>query len=425
VTSHRRARRAGAAGAWALALGLSTAALGQAPALSIGEAIQKAKKASRDLESLRIRAEIAHGRLAGVTGIGNPELRIGDVSTEYLSNRVDDLQIGLRWRPPELGQTRVRQQRQAVRVWELHVGAQRAEQRLASRVRRSHARLVLQDQLLALRRTRLETETRRLALVRQMLDLGRRSVVYHTKARMWLGRARSDLTRVEQNRNEAHRDLQRLIDSKAPITVVAEPLPEIPLSLEELARLAAQRRPESRLVAERKELAVAMHQRERLRLVPWPTFVEARYHYDTGRQDRVEVMLGIELPLFDWNRDDIRASALGVERKETQTEALAERLGEQLRERHTLYLEAKLDLELSSDDAATLIAQTAEVASRAAEHGTVPGDELLELELLVIEARELLSRKRHALALALAELYLTVGVEGAGQLVVTGAGHGR
>ncbi len=411
MRAKRRIARALPALACALAVATAGPAFADGDTLTLAQAMEKAKASSRQLDSLRTRLEIARSRLDGVTWVQNPELRVRDISSEYITDRFDDIEVGLRWRLRDLGETEVERQRRRVRVSAVEVEAARAEQRLVARVRRAYARLVFSEALFELRSERLKTETARLGLVDELVKLGRRSVVYQAKARLWLGEARSDLMRIKQGRNEARRALARLIGVDEAVSVSSEPLAFVKLSEEELAAIAAARRPEARHMRTRIDLAQARYERERLRNVPWPTFVEARYHHDTNNQDRVELLFGLGLPIFDWNREDTKAFALAVDRKEARSAALGEQLDEELSEAHAVYREALLDWELTSAESRALIDQTEGIAERAKGHGTLPPDEILELRLLVLETKELLLRKRYALDRALAELLYAVGAE--------------
>lgn len=376
------------------------------------QAVELALEQSRELQSLLTNVDIAEEQASSNNAINNPEIRIRDISTEYIRDGFDDLELGLRWRPPGLGEFGLRESRGQVRLAQRRVRADRYRDELAARVRRTCANIVMLEELCAIARTRVATEVRRLSLVEQMKDLGRRSIVYYTKARMWLGESRTGLSRLEQRLRQTRRRLARLTGVQEPFTVPTETLPGIGLSEEALWEIAAASRPEIDLVQQRKALAEAEYDRERFRLIPWFSFVEASYHIEGSRTDWAELVLGIELPLFNFNRGNIRATKMAVARKEDQSSALMERLQSRVRNRHAIYREALLDWELSSRDTNTLIAEVEGIIRQTHKHDTVPPDEVLELEITVLEARRMLATKRRDVAHALYELWLELGIDG-------------
>ncbi len=384
--------------------------------MSVDQALGLAKARSRALQSLTLRQAIAEGRVEGVTGIRNPELRVGDVSTDYVQERFDDLELGLRWRPRRLGETDVERRRRELRVVEVSGEAIRLTQRLAAKVRRTHARLVFHEGLVTLRQRQLDVQVRRVEQVDGLVELGRRTVVYRTKARSLLAQARSALTRASHNRSRAERDLQRLVGAEGPLAAATSPTPRIPSSVDALVAVAMTRRPEAAVVKRHRLLTESQHERDRLRNVPWPSFVEAKYHVDARDPDRVELLFGLDLPLWDWNEANIRVGALATDRQETEAAALIERVGDEVREAHALWLEAYLDWELTAADSKALIEQARFVVERAAVHGTVPPDELSELELLVLTTQEQVLGKRYGVDRSVAELCLAIGVEGPADL---------
>jgi outer membrane protein TolC len=386
--------------------------------LTSSQTVERALQSSRALEVMQDDVAMAVQRLGAAKGLNNPELRFRTNTNDSFKDRFDLLAFGLRWQPPELGELGLRERTESVRLWEGRVDAARKRLELAARARRAYEDLVVLEQLYRLRRERLEMETRRVALVGQMKDLGRRTIVYFTKARMRLGEHRTDLYRLEQARSDARRELERLagLGPEARLAVKAEPWPEVVLTHERMRELAARHHPEAALLKERSALAQARYDRERFRRVPWPTFVELGYHAERNDPNWIELRLGLELPLFNWNGGNVRAAELAVTRKETQAAALDERLGERMHASYAAYRDAWTDWQLSSRESATLIADTRAVIATAAQHQNLPADELLELELTILDARAVICEKRHTMALALIKLLEALGVEDASGL---------
>ena len=392
---------------------------GAGPALGEGEAVARALQSSRQVEALDHDVAVSEGRRASAGSLRNPQLRVQDLSTEYWRDRFDELTLGLRWKPPKLGELREAEEEAELKVTEARVEAAKGRLEVAARVRHSYAELVYLEHLVRIRAERLDLEARRLDLVLRMKDLGQRSVVYYTKARMRLGQSRSELSRLEQRRNETRRDLARRVGlplDAAPI-VSAQPLPEALPAVDQLLAAAAAHRPEEALVRQRRVLALAQYDSERFKRVPWFSFVQANYHVEANGWDWGELALGLELPIFDWNSGAIRAAELDVARRETLSAALAERLENELRDRHAAWRDALLDWQLSTADAETLVTNARAIIDQAQVHGTVPTDEVFELQIAIEDAREIVCTKRFELAEALSELLLTVGVDDVGALV--------
>ena len=387
--------------------------------LTEADAVTRALQSSRQIEAFDNDVDLAEGERDSAGALRNPQLRVQDLSTEYVRDRFDQLSVGLRWKLPRLGEARQVREEAELKVTEARVDAAQARLEVAARVRRTYAELVYLEQLVRVRAERLGLESSRLELVERMKDLGQRSVVYLTKARMRLGQSRSELSRLEQRRNETRRDLARRVGlplDAAP-AVVVETLPESVLPLDRLLPTAAVHRPEQAVVTQRRELALARFDAERFKRVPWFNFVQASYHAKARDPDWGELAFGIDLPLFDWNTGAIRASELDVARKETRSAALAERLENELRDRYAAWRDALLDWQLSTADAEALVTNARAIIDQAQVHGTVPADEVFELQIAVQDAREIVVTKRYELALALAELMLTAGVEGVADLV--------
>jgi len=376
------------------------------------QAVESALANSRQLESLEADVAIAEGRRESAGAFKNPSLRVQDVSSEYLRDRFDKLSLGLRWRPPRLGELREDEAEADLDVTKARVEAATARLEAAARVRHTYAELVLIEQLVRIRTERLTLEDERLSLVERMKNLGQRSIVYFTKARMRHGEARSDLSRLVQKRNETRRDLLRRtgLPLDATPVLVAEALPEALLSQDDLLRVTLRNRPEGELVQQRKELASAQYTAERFKRLPWPTFVQLDYHVDDRDPDWVELSFGVELPLFDWNTGAVRSTELEVARKEARSAALAERLEIELGDRYAAWRDALLAWQLATADAEVQVTHAQAIIDGATTHGTLPPDEVLELRIAVHDAREIVCEKRFELAEALNELLLTVGV---------------
>jgi outer membrane protein TolC len=379
--------------------------------LTTEEAVALALKNSRQLQSLDTDVEIQNYRRHAAGWIDNPELRVRNLSTRSLNENFDELEIGIRWRPPALGEAGEERQQDEVRFRERLVEAQRARDWLASRVRRACADITMYHELVSIAAARIDNETRRISQIKTMVDLGRRSIVYYTKAKMMVTNAKNEHARLLRALEEEERRLQRLTRASSDIDVVLEPLPEVNPDLEELLTIAYAHRSEVRLAEARQQLAVKQHQRERRRRWPQLSFIEVSHHWEQGPGDRNELRFGVELPLFGRNGGRIQATELGIARKETQSLAIRERIADEVYETFSTYEEAQLAWQLARDDGERLIAEASGVIAEASAHGTVPADEVLELERTIMDARVIMAEKQRELIHAVCFLYYALGIE--------------
>ena len=379
--------------------------------LTTEEAVGLALTNSRQLQSLDTRVEIQDYRSHSTGWIDNPEIRVRSLSTRSVDESFDELEVGIRWRPPALGEAAEEQQQDQVLLWEKKVEARRARDWLASRVRRACADVIMHRELVRIAAARVDNEAKRISQIKTMVDLGRRSIVYYTKAKMMVSEARNEHTRHLQALREEERRLQRLTGASSGIDVVFEPLPEMNRDQEKLLTIAYAHRPEVPLVEARQRLAVKQHQRERRRRLPWLSFVEVSRHREQGAGDWNELMFGVELPLFGRNGGRSKATQLGIARKEAQSLAIRERIEDEVYDTFSAYDEALLAWQLARDDGQLLIEEASRVIAEASAHGTIHADEVLELERTIMDARVIIASRQRELAHAVCFLWYVLGIE--------------
>jgi outer membrane protein TolC len=382
-----------------------------AMSLTTEEAVALALNNSRQLQSLDTQVEIQDYRRHSADWIDNPEMRVRNLSTRSRNERFDELEIGVRWRPPALGEVAEERQQDQVLLWERKVKAQRARDWLASRVRRASADVIMYRELVRFAAARVDNETQRIAQIKAMVDLGRRSIVYYTKSRMMVSEAKNEYTRHLQALGEEERRLQRLTGISSAIDVIFEPLPEIDPDREKLLTIAYAHRPEVLLVEARQQLAVKQHQREQRRRLPWLSFVEVSHHREQGAEDWNELMFGVELPLFGRRGGRSQATKLSIARKEAQSLAIRERIEDEVYDTFSAYDGARLAWQLAQDDGQILIEEASRVISEASVHGTIHADEVLELERTIMDTRVIIAQRRRELAHAVCFLYYALGIE--------------
>jgi outer membrane protein TolC len=376
------------------------------------EAIALALKQSRRLQSLAANVEIAGHRLSSSGPLPNPELRVSNLSTRSYDERFDELRLGLRIRLPDLGERREDREKARTEYWERKVEQERYGQELAARVRHDFADALAEDRLAELAERRVEILDRRIGMIEQMIRIGERSIVYYIKAKSMRAEAHNDLARAVQSQNEARRQLARRTGLSLDAPLAEGPLPEAPGDRDRLIQTALARRPETGLVRQEVEYATAQRNFERLKLLPWLNYVQVSYHREqTRNRDWGEVSAGIELPLFDWNIGNIKATNLAVRKRQARTDGVRETIEEEVGSAYAVYRDLWLDWRNFSAIADTNLRDAEDVVSKSPGFEALRSDEIMELELTSLETRRLLVEKRRDLANALADLLFALGAE--------------
>ncbi len=382
------------------------------------QVIELALKNSRKLQSLGTNVAIANYRLNSSGWMRNPELRISEVSTRYYTEEFDELRVGLRFRLPRLGELGEEEQDARVALWDRKVEQIRYRQELIARVRKDYADVLLYDQLAEIARQRVAKADERIQIIEKMVELGQRTIVYFTKAKMWHAESKNDLALALQNQGLARRKLAKRTNLPENTPIALNELPEVTQDLDELIKLAIENRPEIEFVQQRIELANKQQKLEYLKVIPWFNFIELSYHAEKQRrEDWGELMAGINLPLFDWNIGNIQATHLAVKKKTDESDAIRESIAEEVRSVYVIYKELLLDWKNFTATADELISNAAKLVGEAKQYQTLMPDEVVEMEWTIFDTQRLLAEKRRKLAHALADLYFAIGIEGQEQLL--------
>jgi len=376
------------------------------------DVVEKALVYNRKLKSYKTNEEIAEYKYKKSNFIRNPELRFRDISTRYYTTGYDEVEIGLRWSLPELGELGEKRQRTVVNHWERKVRKDRFQQKLTARVRRDYATVLMWDQQVELANQRVLKEDERIQIIEKLVEVGDRSVVYFTKAKMWHAEAKHEYSRAIQKQNLVRKELSNESGISEQATLLIADLPEIKQSVDELIQLAYKNRPEIGLVQQRIKLTMKENYHEKLKRVPWITYTELTYHREKFRQlDWGEIKFGIHLPLLNWNSGNIKATNLAVKKKEYELEATEESIKEEVQWAYTVYKDLLLDWKNFHLYANELIENAEKVIEQSKEHQVLMPDEVIEMELTILEDEKLLCRKRRDLAHALIDLYYAIGIE--------------
>ena len=385
-------------------------------ALTVEETVARGLSNNPRLGSLETEAGVRSHRVRSLDWIDNPELRVRNSTFRRRNSRVGEVEVGIRWRPPFLGEAGVRRQRKQVAWWRRETEAVRERHWLASRVRRSCADVAMYAELVRIAAMRVENENLRISQIETMVDVGRRSIVYLTKARMAVVEARQGHLLSLNALREEERRLRRLTGISREIRVISEPLPQVPLDEGRLLQLAFANRPELRLAEEERKLALQRRNHESWRMMPQLSFLEVSRHFERFDEDWNELRFGLELPLFNRNAGNLAGLSLAVSGSELELMAVRERVADEVRETLSGYTEALLARDLTLREGEAVIEGSSQVIAEARDFPTVPADEILELERTIMDARVAIAESRRGLAHALYFLYYELGIEDPGVL---------
>lgn len=391
--------------------------LGTLPALAQVEmdqemAVREAIRNSPNLavlQSLILQGEASVKEAA--TDINDPELRFEDISTKYTDrNENFEFHLGLRFKPPRIGEVAENRQEETVRLWERRVEFQRERAAVTAEARKALAGVALAVKELELAQERVELERTRLKTVTSLVDIGERNFNDRIKAMARLLKAKNDVIKarisVGKQRNELAaitgvRDRVVPVDSLGPTDV-----PDRQTMLE----VALRNRHDLELARQRLSLAEKSIRVEKIGLIPWLSFVELGYNHESANEDWGELRFGIELPFSKWTMSGLRRAE--------STKQVSVRLETATRQTLEIEIDQALDalrsaLEISRDIENDLadIEQADGLLSLAKKDSTVAPDDLIDLELTRLDSGLALAQASYGIAVAIAELCAAGGVD--------------
>jgi len=381
------------------------------PILTESEAVSAALANSEEL--LRLEKKVS-ARQRDVDrapfDVSNPELRLQDISTRYADTSANHrFQIGLRWRLPRFGEVDENVAAARWEYWDARVDAFKYRSRLAGDVRMAWVDVVYLNRELGIASRREETAVRQVDVINRLVELGDAPFVKKVKAQTALIRARRDVAAARQALAAGRVRLAGLTGNDLPVDTGSYDVPSGDLSLTGLMELARVTRPEVECEGQRAELARSERRSNRLRLIPSFSFVEAVYHYEKTDADWGELMLGIELPVFDWGMGR-RIEVEDGGGRETRSYSSMEEIGEGIGQAFSKWSRARGAWTVLRDQAAAAgegVRNTiVEARSRA-----VPESDVIELEMSVLDLEDMLVAAERDYAEATVELCASVGTD--------------
>jgi len=344
--------------------------------------------------------------------INNPELRVQDLSSTYFSEEENrQLQVGLRWQPPALGELGLEAQEETVALSERTVQFRNRRVELAAEVRLTFAETIMRKAALEIAVRQSDLEGKRLEVIENLVSLGERRLLEQIKARKRLRTTQSEAAKIRQLYLNNRTKLTALTGSEAAPADLPDNPPLLELDLDCLRETARKHRPESALTAQQAELAVRRRRVERGKLAPWISFVEVDQHFESDDEDWQELRLGLQLPLFNWNSGKRQAAALAVAQTDQDAAAVAEAIDGELAAAVADYRLAVAEWRSMQSEKAEFLPRINHLIEAAHRQGTLPADEVIDLELAALEIQMVLLESGHEVTKAAIALCAAVGVE--------------
>lgn len=384
------------------------------PLLTEADAVARALRREAPVKrgELRIKAQKARLDFAPHE-VKNPELRMQDISTGYFDSDTNhQLRIGLRWQPPGYGELGLKTEKARVAWWEEKVKTGELRGKLIYEVRAVYAELQKLAEGAALAAQRSALEAKRLAAVAQLVQLGQRPFLERVKAQARALKASREAELLAARRTMQTERLAALIGERGEFSLEPLATKAPALAWDKVFEQALGGRPELARAKAVQAYEAARYREARLTLVPSFSFVELDYHYESRKKDSGELMFGIELPLFNWNLGELRATSLLRADSAVEAQAAKAEIENELKAAFARYVEARqafVTVAASSKETRAALPGLIENAERSA----LPEDERLELQLALLDLDETSLEVRYQVRAALNELCRVAGAEDA------------
>ncbi|MBX7078973.1 MAG: TolC family protein [Nannocystaceae bacterium] len=319
-------------GKWRSMRGSTTSRSDGAPTPSAGatldaeQAIALALQNNPDVAALVAASDVAEAEVGAAKQLDNPQLRLTGFNLDDAIGGKAQMNVGLRVPIPRPGAIKAQSAGARQLAASADASAQEAERLLRARVYKLYARLAMlswdleeTSRAAQLRADRREQIAARAALSAATdLDVAVADVL-HAEAKSAQALVRDQLETVQQ-------ELQRIVGTDVPVqfAVDREQLAVVDRELDRdaLVERAMAQRPMLRAAhanveAARAEVFVA-------RSMTYPWFDWAQVQYAAARDSKPTAFgfgLAIQLPIFSWNRGEIRASRALVRQRELEQQA--------------------------------------------------------------------------------------------------------
>lgn len=369
----------------------------------------------KNLELLLQDVQIAGSRVRSAGAVDNPELRVGQLSTKDLDGTFRSLEVGARWRNPGIGEPSAK--KEIAKAQEGIKQADLASYRLEASLwaRRVCVQIVTLEELIEIQREKVKLAADNVSFAERMVSLGERNALDLTEARLDLFKAREKQRRLVNQLKALKTDLATAMGIDKDFRLALLPEKPVAGSLTEYRHTAYQNRPELREARFHYQEAQARLHLEKLKAIPWFTFVEASYRtdYDEGEQQNEhwgELRFGFELPIFDQNRGGIKAEDLAGKRHFVDFQRTLDLIDLEVVRAAETYLMLLDDFKQYQQEAQPLLAKAATNLEQAESTGTLDPSKISDISKQLIGIRESIAEQRQQLAYARIDLLAAMGL---------------
>ena len=342
--------------------------------------------------------------------VENPEIRMRDLSSDEWSDSEErQLQLGVRWSPPELCKSGLLRQEAVVALWEKRLKEQLVRAKLTASIQQLLAEHTLLESLLEAATLKADWAQQRFEVIENQVAQGERSVLDRVKARKQARDANQDRERIRNRYTANLRSIRVLTGINDGAVFAAQPLVRRVFDRDQLYEQAKQANTAFVLAQHRAELASKQGGYENAKLIPWISFVELNHHFESDQTDWEEVSFGLRVPLFNWNRGNRKAAASVREHKNENLAATVQTLRRELDAAVDRYDVAYAEWREIKKDNDGFLPRIAEMIKVAQEQSVLPGDELIDLRLAKIEAETMQREAAYEMRCAYIEICRIVG----------------
>lgn len=381
------------------------------PVMSEAEAVAAAIDASDEADRLANRVFARQKKVDRAPfAVRNPELRLGDISTEYADPAANHkFEVGLRWRLPKYGEVDEIVALARLEYWDAKVDEFVFRNDLATTIRLAWVDVACLNREAELAGSRVDAALRQLEVIGKLVELGEVPFVRKVKAQTALLRARRDLAAARKSLDAGRVRLGALAGGGMPVDSGPFEPPSADLDFATLVETAMEVRPEYEFEVQRLALARTEKRANDLKMIPNFSFIEAAYHYESLGTDWGELSFGIELPLFHWIRGKPVEINDGAGR-ETRSFAGTEELTQDIADAFARWTGARAAWLALKEEAVAVAGGIRMMVDEARARGVSEAD-VLELEMSALDLAEMLSEAERDYAEAFFELCGAVGVD--------------
>lgn len=385
-----------------------------ADALTADQAYALALANNPELAVAEAEAEVAAAGVGVAKQVENPTLRFTNFRVDDTAGSKTNFNLGLRAPIPRPGSVHARVKQARLAADSVASETEAARRLLRAQIDRRYARLaLLRADLDELGRAATLGDTRR-GQLKDRLDRQAATQVDVALADLDHAETLEEASRLRDELARTEAELTRLLGPGPPRKFRVDPdalgARAVPLDMPGLTEQALRARPELRGAQSRVSEAEAAVYLARGQAYPWLSWAQVNYYFGaTSTPAAFGFGLALDVPLFSWNRGEIKAARALVRQRQAEERASVATVAGEVGEALARVERANTRVQ----EIETTLLPRVDAAARAAEAALAAGA-LDPLQASEIEARRVAARRLHLAALharrdALIDLELAIG----------------